>query len=171
VRIDFCEADVLEAFDEWRRTTGLAGVAADRGSQGDQPAVRRPSGPSLPAHLERVLQRLTAARVRGALDVTFDRVLDGVSQELDASRGTAGGLRGAARQAMVERLAALDREMLRAARLTLDEASRNVLAREADEDLAAFRAGMASDVFARAHVAACDRLLRERLGLPTIAFL
>jgi len=25
VRIDFCEADVLDAFDEWRRATGLAG--------------------------------------------------------------------------------------------------------------------------------------------------
>ncbi len=171
VRIDFCETDVLEAFDEWRRTTGLtAETPAETGNGGDQPAGRRPSGPSLPAHLERVLRRLTAARVSGALDATFDRVLDGVSRELDAARQTAGGVRGAARQALVERLATLDREMLGAARSALDASSRSELLREADEDLVSFRAGMAADVFARARDAAADRLLRERFGLPTIAF-
>ncbi|OFW29166.1 MAG: hypothetical protein A3G76_07710 [Acidobacteria bacterium RIFCSPLOWO2_12_FULL_65_11] len=172
VRIDFCEADVLEAFDEWRRTTGLAAdAAAGTGNDGDRLGGRRLSGLSLPAHLERALRRLTSARASGALDATFDRVLDEVSRELDAARQTAGGVRGAARQALVERLAALDREMLRALRLTLDEASRAALTREAEEDLTAFRAGMAADVFARARDAAVDRLLRERFGLPTVAFL
>ena len=79
-------------------------------------------------------------------------------------------VRGAARQALVDRLAALDREMLLAARSTLDESSRNDLTREAEEDLTAFRAGMSAGVFARAREAAADRLLRERFGLPTIAF-
>ena len=56
------------------------------------------------------------------------------------------------------------------ARGAVDEAERAALAREADEELAAFRAGMASDVFARAKRAAIDRLVRERLALPTITF-
>src|SRR5436190_21932279 len=32
VRIDFCEADVLDAFDEWRRATGLTAAIAEQGS-------------------------------------------------------------------------------------------------------------------------------------------
>ncbi|MGB7220509.1 MAG: hypothetical protein WBD07_17050 [Vicinamibacterales bacterium] len=172
VRIDFCEADVLEAFDEWRRTTGVAAGVEAGTSRGDaMPPGRRPSGPSLPAHLERVLRRLTSARASGALDDSFDRLLDGVSRELDVARQAAGGVRGPARQALVERLAVLDREMLQTARATLDEAARAQLTREAGEDLAAFRAGMAADAFARAREAAVDRLVRERFGLPTIAVL
>ena len=34
----------------------------------------------------------------------------------------------------------------------------------------AFRDAMAADAFARAREAAIDRLVRERFGLPTIAF-
>jgi len=173
VRIDFCEADVLEAFDEWRRTTGVAAGVVAGTPRGDDapPAGRRRSSPSLPAHLERVVRRLTSARASGVLDGSFDRLIDGVSRELDAARQTAGGVRGQARQALVERLAALDREILQAARAALDEASRVQLKREADEDLAAFKAGMAVDAFARAREAAVDRLVRERFGLPTIAVL
>ena len=171
VRIDFCDADVLEAFDEWRRATGLLSETPTGIAQGgDEPAARRPPGLSLPAHLERVLRRLTAARVSGGLDATFDRVLDGVSRELDAARQASGGVRGAARQALVERLATLDREMLGAARSALDDAAWIALTGEAEEDLAGFRAGMAADVFVRARDAAAARLLRERFGLPTIAF-
>ena len=68
VRIDCCEADVLEAFDEWRRATGLTAAGAARSADGDgepDEVVRR--GPSLPAHLERALLRLTSARATGAI--------------------------------------------------------------------------------------------------------
>jgi hypothetical protein len=169
VRVDFCDADVLDAFDEWRRTTGLA--AKSRHGEGGTEAVSR--GASLPAHLEGVLRRLTAARTSGALirdDATFDRLLDAVSRELDAARGSARGLRGPARQALVARLAALDDEMMRAARSAADEPVWRELVREAETDLAGFRAGMAADAFAQARDRAAGRLLRERLGLPTIAF-
>ena len=61
VRIEFCDADVLDAFDEWRRAVGLAAVA---GASAGEEAQERTSS-SLPAHLERVVMRLTAARVSG----------------------------------------------------------------------------------------------------------
>jgi hypothetical protein len=164
VRIDFCEADVLDVFDEWRRATGL--TAAAEGRSADADGQTGPRGPSLPVHMERVLRRLTSARVTGMLDAGFDDLLDRVSREMDAARG----VRGAKRQALVERLAALDRELLDAARARLDEASRARLAREADDELAGFRAGMSPEALARAREAAIDRLVRERAGLPTIAF-
>lgn len=164
VRIDFCEADVLDVFDEWRRATGVTAGVGGRSADADGQGGQR--GPSLPVHMERVLRRLTSARVAGTLDAAFDDLLDRVSREMDAARG----VRGAKRQALVERLAALDRELLAAARARLDEASRAALAREADEELAGFRSGMSSDAFARARDAAIDRLVRERSGLPTIAF-
>ena len=164
VRIDFCEADVLDTFDEWRRATGLTAAGEDRSADGEGPAGHR--GPSLPVHMERVLRRLTSARATGRLDAGCDDLLDRVARELDAARG----VRGAKRQALVERLAALDRELLDAARASLDDASRTALGREADEELAGFRSGMSPEAFARAREAAIDRLVRDLAGLPTIAF-
>ena len=181
VKIDFCNADVLDAFDEWRRAVGLT---ASRESlvTGQQSPVPSPqsavashqsavaSHQSLPAHLQRVLLRLTAARVNDAIDVTFDEVLDRVSRELDAAKSEPRGVRGTARQALIDRLQALDRELLDAARASMDAASLARLGLEVEDELSAFRAGMTADAFARAREAALDRLVRERFRLPTIAF-
>jgi hypothetical protein len=168
VRIDFCEADVLDTFDEWRRATGLTAAGAAASSGNDGPAgepIRR--GPSLPAHMERVLRRLTSARATGILDAGFDELLDRVASELDI---VAGGVRGARRQALVERLARLDRELLEAARAGLDDATRTAIRREAEEELSGFRPAMSAEAFERAREAVIDRLVRERSRLPTIAY-
>jgi hypothetical protein len=164
VKIDFCEADVLDVFDEWRRAVG---VAANRESRSTNlEGCRR----SLPEHLERVVTRLSSARAAGTLGADFDALIDAVARELDAARASARGLRGDARKALIDRLSALDADLLRQARALLDERSRAVLAREAGEELAAFRASMPADAFGRARDAAIDQLVRERFGLPTIAF-
>jgi hypothetical protein len=170
VKIDFCEADVLDVFDEWRKAVGLTQESVVNPSDVESRPSSVDARRSLPAHLERVLLRLSSARARDSIDAAFDAVVDRVSAELDAARGRAGGLRGAARRELVERLASLDRELLQQARGTLDAAAAAVLAREAEEELSAFRAGMGPEAFARARDAAVDRLVRERLGLPTIAF-
>ena len=164
VKIDFCEADVLDVFDEWRRAVGLATQAE---SQCPNPESRQPS---LPAHLERVVLRLTEARAKGTLGDAFDALIDRVSAELDAARAKAGGLRGEARQALVARLAALDGELLQRARTVLDDATRAELVQDAEKSLAPFRAGMAPDAFARARDGAVDALVRERFKLPAVAF-
>ena len=163
VRIDFCEADVLDVFDEWRRALGLTGPST---------FDSRLSTPrsSLPAHLERAVLRLTQARAGGSLGPAFDEVIDRVARELDAARADARGVRGDARQALLNRLIALDAELVQQAGATLDEPARASLARDAEEELAGFRAAMAPDAFARARDAAIDRLIRERFGLPTITF-
>jgi hypothetical protein len=185
VKIDFCEADVLDVFDQWRRALGVpqSPVESRRASvegmesagDGPQPSVESrqssvESRRSLPAHIGRVLLRLSSARARGSLGTGFDALLDRVSAELDAARGKAGGLRGAARRELIARLATLDAELLRQARQALDRVSAATLAREADEELSAFRARMEPEAFARARDAAADRLVRERFALPTITF-
>lgn len=159
VKIDFCEADVLDVFDEWCRAIGVVAIPNSESRR-----------PSLPAHLERVVTRLTAARVNGSVGDEFDALVDLVAGELDAVRAGARGLRGEARQALIDRLASLDGTLLQLARGALDEAGRAALSREADAELAPFRGGMSADAFARAREGAIDRLVRERFGLPTIAF-
>src|SRR3954466_7013539 len=75
VRIEFCEADVLDVFDEWRRSVGVseaseaeAGGGGGGGAGGGGEAGRG----SLPAHLERVIARLTT--LRGGSDRSLDPV-------------------------------------------------------------------------------------------------
>src|SRR6478752_6793081 len=61
VKIDFCEADVLDVFDEWQRALGVS-----RSELSHQPSAISHSL-SLPAHLERVLLKLSNARAKGSL--------------------------------------------------------------------------------------------------------
>lgn len=171
VRIDFCDADVRDVFDEWRRALGLPlGSGAS-----DEPAPTK-RGPSLAAHLERAILKLTSARATGALAAAsagitgIDEVTDRLSGELDRARQAAGGLRGEARVAVIRRLAELDAELLAAARAALDDASRRGLESEADEELSEFRGRLSPDAYGRARNAAIDRLARERLGLPTLTY-
>jgi len=170
VKIDFCDADVLDVFEEWRRALGVP--AESHPTSPDESRIPNPGSRSrsLPAHLERALTRLSSARASGALGDAFDALIDRVAAEVDASRSTASGVRGESRRALVARLAVLDADLLRAARDLLDDPARAALSREADEELAAFRASMAADAFARAREAAIDRLVRERFGLPTIQY-
>jgi hypothetical protein len=170
VKIDFCDADVLDVFDEWRRATGLLTVSASSSAIHDpQSATRNPSG-SLPAHLERAVLRLTAARAGGSLGDEFDALIDRASAELDAARAKSGGLRGDARRALLDRLIAIDNDLMQQARAALDDPTRVSIARDAESELAGFRSGMTADAFARARDAAMDRLVREHFKLPVVGF-
>ena len=171
VRVDFCDADVRDVFDEWRRAVGL--VASDAGDRtGDPDSEREPTGrgASLPEHLQRAVLRLSSARADGRLGAEADPLLDRLGAALDAARASARGLRGEARRALIERLDALDAELVGLARSVLDDQTRQALERAADEELAPFRERMPADAYRRALEAACDRLARERLGLPTLNF-
>jgi hypothetical protein len=171
VKIDFCEADVLDVFDEWRRASGVSQSAvASHQSSVESRELPVGSRQSLPEHLERVVLRLTSARAGGTLGAEVDALIDRVAGELDAARSKAGGLRGEARVALIDRLAALDGDLLRHARATLDAASRAALTKEADAELAPFAHSMQADALARARELAVDRLVRERFGLPTVSF-
>jgi hypothetical protein len=167
VRIDFCDGDVRDVFDRWRRATGLMASA----SNGDGEERREHKGPSLREHLERGLMRLTDARVGGRLGAEADRLIDEVSRELELVRQTPRGPRGEVRQEILARLSVADNELLTLARQSLDASALSDAERAADEELEGFRTRMPSDRFANVRARAVDRVIRERLALPTLALL
>jgi hypothetical protein len=167
VQIQFCEADVFDVFDEWRRAVGVPIREPDVDDADAESDQSRRHG-SLPAHLDRVIARLTL--LRGGEDRSLDDVLDRLVRELDAARAGARGLRGDARSVFLERLGALDAELMDAARVRCGADLLQQIDAEADEELAPFRERMAPPVFERSRRAAADRLIRERRRLPVISF-
>jgi hypothetical protein len=164
VRVEFCEADVLDVFDEWKRAVGVARSLPDETAEEE---VARRQG-TLPAHLERVVARLTA--LRAGEDRRLDGVLNDIVREVDGVRGRSKGLRGEARAALLERLRALDARLVAAARNVCDAPTVQRLETEADRELAPFRPRMPAEAYARSKQACLDRLIREHLRLPTIGF-
>lgn len=167
VCVEFCEADILDIFDDWKRAVGVGSIASAEGRLSDEDAAARKRG-TLPAHLDRVVARLTA--LRAGEDRSLDVTLDEVVRELDAVRAGSIGLRGEARETLLERLRALDRRLLEAARAVCDGPTLQRLSADAEVQLAPFLARMPANVYAQSKHACIDRLLREHLRLPTVAF-
>jgi citrate synthase len=168
VHIDFCESDVLDAFDAWRRAVGVRLPGSDAGASEANGKRRRRS---LPEHLDRVCERIADRRAAlSALSPDVDSVLEAVASEVAAFRDAPGPIRGEARERVVARLTELDRIMLDAARAQVDSGVMQSLRAEAMEQLSPFRDRLPSDAYDRAMESAVDGLLRDRERLPTIAF-
>ena len=168
VHIDFCEHDILDAFDAWRRAVGV-GVTGGNPEADETHAKRRKR--SLPEHLDRVCERVTARRAGMAPPPPeFDAVLDAITSEAAAFRDLPGPLRGDTRERITARLDELDRLMLDAARVQAGPADVQEMRREAAEQLRPFRDRMPAETYERAVESAVDRLLRERERLPVVSF-
>lgn len=163
VRIEFCEADILDLFDAWRRAVGVG--------RGDQASVEPAAPPkeTLPAHIDRAIARLTALRA-GDKAAVLDARLDAAVRELDGLRAAAKHARGDSRTALIERLATLDSELLETVRAQLDAAGHAALMTEAEAEIAPFAARMSTEARTHAIDAAFDRLLRDHAGLPILNF-
>ncbi len=165
IRIEFCEADVLDAFDAWRRAVGVA-VAAGADGVGDT----RPRKPPLVAHIERAIARLAHTRGTGAPSSDLHHHIDLIVRELEDVSAAATRARGEARAVIIARLSELDASLIDAAAKQLDPERARQLRKEAAEELAPFGARMAADVRSRALEAAFRRLVRETTGLPTLGY-
>jgi hypothetical protein len=161
VRVEFCEADVLTLFDDWRRAVGVSPVEG-----GGDDAPRKHD--SLPAHLDRAIAKLTALRTSGRSE-RFDTALDDAVRELDRLRASAKSARGDARAAILDRLVALDAALLETASAGLDDASRADLRARAEAEIAPFAPRMSPEARSAAADAAFARLLRDASGLPSLA--
>jgi hypothetical protein len=160
VRIEFCEADVLDAFDTWRRAVGVAS------GTDTQPRAK----PSLASHIERAIARVTTLRASSGQAVVSDDVLERVARELDRLLAAARTARGHAREEVIATLGALDRSMIDAAMQATSDAAKEAARADATEQLAPFRGRMTPDAYARACTAAAEQHVRESFRLPTIAF-
>jgi hypothetical protein len=169
VRIEFCEADILDLFDDWRRAVGVtaAGHSDSTLPEGDATAGRRDT---LPAHLERVITRLTAARAGVDRSDGFHELIDQTVREIDGMRPTATHVRGNDRRALIDRLAELDRALVAAVGEDTGEVRAAALRTEAEAEIAPFAIRMPADARSRAIQVAFERLLREEADLPILTF-
>jgi hypothetical protein len=166
LRVEFCEADILELFDDWRRAIGVSAIGEPVNSS-QESGTRKPA---LAAHIERAIARLVAIPAGAMRVAEFAPRVDRVVRELDALAGEAKSARGERRSRILDRLAELDGDLLAAARDALDPAQAAALKKEADAELTPFKSRMAPDVLERAVAAALDRLTREAAGLPSLMF-
>jgi hypothetical protein len=180
MRLEFCEADVMDAFDQWRRAVGLRasalpegvaeGVAdgAEAGADTEEPSPRARVG--LHTHLERTIARLTGIRVDEAERPDWSAAIDRTVRQLDAMLAPARKARGDARTAMLADLERIDAELLAAARTAAaPDLVASALA-EAETDLAPFRARLSPEAWADAIARGQARALRLRLGLPAVGW-
>ena len=167
VRIEFCEADVRDAFDDWRRAVGVARRdSTDSGPDRDAGGRRA----SLGAHVERALARLTALRGSTQPAAAFAAAIDDVVRRLDAMQSTARRARGDLRTGLILELDELARTLDRAACDALDAPARDRFTREAERELAPFRGRMLPESYAQSARAAYERLVREHFGLPGLRY-
>lgn len=178
-RVEFCEADVLDAFDAWRRAVGIHRAGAEApgvapgeapedagGTEGEEAPRARPRE-SLSTHLDRVIVRLTALRT-GDVPEAWDAVLEELVRTLDAMHPAARRARGDGRARILADLEALDASLMERAR---DAGGADLLAeaaREATAELEPFAARLSPAAYAAAHLRCENRALRERLRLPTL---
>lgn len=164
LRIEFCEGEVRDQFQRWRRAVGpYVGDAAVA-----EAAEAAPVG--LASHLTRASERLARAAARLDQSDTFRAALDAIVGEVSAVQAESKGARGDRRAAFVDRLKELDRQLMSAAR---EEAQRSMLAGDlrtaASAELVQWRERMTTDAWDGAVQAAADRLLRDRFDLPDLA--
>ena len=172
LRIEFCEADVREGYDAWRRAIGVAASTAPAAEAAGETAATEPAPrrPSLAKHLDRAVARLGGLLGRMDLPETFRDAIGGVIEALGDVRERARTARGSEREALARSLADIERVMMLAAREVAGDAVWRDIERTAAADLAAFRSRLSTEKWDQAVATTADRLLRERMGLPTIIF-
>ena len=171
VRIEFCEADVFDAFDDWRRALGIAAVAPD-GEGGPDVEEPSPAGArskrSLASQLEATLARLTVLRGSDKVGPLLGPALAIAVREIDGMLPEAPRARGESRERLLERLSAIDAQLVTAAIDALTREQRSTLEAEAAEELEPFRARMTPEAYQQTMRAAVFRLVRHHFGLPEV---
>lgn len=177
VRIEFCEADVLTAFDQWRRAVGptvsraaAGGGALDAADDTGTPSVKRQ--PSLTRHLERVIERLSSVRASTALPETAGHAIDAALVALDVLVPRARGARGEARQELRDELQRIDETLVAALTSSIMDPSaggrRDALIARAEADLRPLRPRVSDEAYAEALDRVLRHLVRGELGIPEI---
>jgi hypothetical protein len=171
LRIEFCADDVRAVFDQWRRAVGLdlAGMeAAEPGGETAEAAPVEPAAkpPALSRHLDRIINKLTAASSRDELPAGLRAEADRILQAAAALRESSSRLRGDARAEALDTLAGLEEALRASVRAHAPVEWISSLRREAEQDLAPFRSRLAPDAWARSIDITVDRLLRDRFALP-----
>lgn len=173
MRIEYCEADVLNLFDDWKRAVGMGTRRMSDDDHNDQHKKRIGSAGrrhSLVAHIDQLITRLETWRPPGIPEATIGAQVNTIIRELGDARDWARNARGEARGQLVSRLGDLDRELLDNVRRKVDATLRKRLRTEAERDLMPFRERMPPAAFQEAVSANADRLLIEHVELPRLSY-
>jgi len=167
LRVEFCDSDVRALFGDWRRAVGVVSRTEEAAGPSDSDDAAPRKRASLGRSIDRAVEKLV--RVGGRLDLpgTFRDAVTRAIEELVAVRDRATRTRGTAREELVARIGEIDGLLMEAARESMD-ADLPLLAREAVDELSAYRERLLPDAWDRAVRASVDRLVRDRLGLPTL---
>lgn len=162
IPIAFCEGDVLDGFERWRRAVGVNVEAP-----GTKEASARRG--TLAAHVERVAAHL-ASWLSGRAASPLTAVVAEVAEALVPLAAPSATARGAARDEILTALATLDRRLLDAAEAALPPERRARLTREAETELEAFRGRLAPPQWQTAVATTCAQAVRRESGLPAVRF-
>jgi hypothetical protein len=166
LRIEFCEAEVRDQFQRWRRAIGpyVGADAAPASPETDAPSI------GLASHLTRASERLVRAAARLEHSEAFRAGLDAIIAAVADVQAASKGARGERRAAFVAELKQIDDALVAAAREEAARTGLDAAVREAARtELAPWRERMPGAAWTGALEAAADRLLRDRLDLPDLA--
>jgi hypothetical protein len=172
LRIEFCEEDVRDVFEAWRRAIGVAPAtraeampaAADDEAGGEAASMARRTATK---DLDRTIDRLSRALGRLDWPEALREALGARLEALTAIRADLRGARGEARAAILARAAEGDRAFAAELRTSAPPAAVTAARAEAERELASYRARLSPAAWFQAVDVTADRLLRDRLGLPT----
>jgi len=167
LRIEFCEPDVRDIYESWKRAVGLSGADSVPVS-GLSAETAEPRRRSLTRHLDRAIDRLS--RAAGVLDlpVGLREAIDRALQELVAMRDAARKARGQAREDLAARLTAIETDLTLAARTHAPPSDLTALTADAEAELGPYRTRLGAEAWQRSIDLTVDRLLRDRYGLPVL---
>jgi len=171
LRIEFCEADVREVYETWRRAIGV-GTGPESEAAADAPQTDRGSGPARRAttrELDRAVERLVAVAGRLDWSETFRDGVNGVLDRLLVIRDEVKGTRGAARDTLLAPLRALDRDLISLARGAVAADVLASIRGEAERDLEPFRSRLSPEAWQQAMDVTIDRNVRAHVGLPDLS--
>ncbi len=172
VPIAFCEADVLEAFDQWRRAVGPSVSRAAAASTGGVEPASAKRQPSLTRHVERVIERLSSLRAGTSLPAQAGRAIDAALASLGDVVSRTKGVRGEARQALRDELVSIDEALMASLVASFADgqsgARRDVLLARAQDDLRPLRPRLSDEAYTEATHRVLRHLVRVDLGLPEI---
>lgn len=161
IPVEFCDADVRDAFDQWRRAVGTTAPGGD-----SAPARKE----RLVTHVERALGQLAMLQQTGRVLPALAAAVADAHQALDRLAASSATARGATRDAIIGELARVDAALAATALAAIPAADRAAFTRAAASELEPFRQRLAAAQWNTAVEAATARLIRLHLGLPAIAF-
>ena len=169
VRIEFCEADVRDAYDQWRRAVGVHAARAEA-APADEPREAPVSArlPSLPKHLERVLVRLTSIGATRVLPPSLTGAIAETIREVDGCLDASRSARGEARHVLLDRLAGIETAMTSAAIAALDESQRAAMDDQVRRELGPYRGQMPPAALRDAEHSLLGELARRHFTLPQV---